>query len=168
MNEWSRNFPKCQSCGTIRFRHTSRGYCTRCYRLIRQLETIDHWDLNEPKTLKGYPRDTIFWRADTLEWMRARRRHSINTHLDYLKTREGQLASQVDGLDLEIGFNRIAKRCRARKPNMFRGYSTFFDHNFDPEQKNILFRLLNDIEENLLWEDFSWRSFDRHSTAPPS
>lgn len=158
MNRWSRDFTKCQSCGTIRFRHASRGHCTRCYRLIRQLETIERWDLNDPKTLKGYIRDMSAWRPDTLQFVRSRRRHSIRTHLDYLKTREEQLASQADGLDIEYGFNRIARRCGTRKLNLFQGLSTFFDHNFDPEQKNILFRLLNDIEESLPWEDFSRRA----------
>lgn len=165
MNRWSRHFSKCQSCGTIRFPHAGGGCCTRCYRLIRQLDVIERWDLHDPKTLKGYPRDTSFWRPDTLEFVRARRRHSIQMHLLHLKTREEQLAGQADGLDLEYAFNRIAKRCGSRKPNLFHGLSTFFDHNFDVKRKNILFRLVNDIEESSGWEDSSRESFDRESTA---
>ena len=147
MKLWAKSYPHCKNCTTTRRAHRARGYCTRCYPLIRQLEIVRKWHLNDPKSLKGYFRLTSTWRSDTLASVHVSRLAKVQTQLDYLQMREEQLTGEVDGLDLESAFNHVAARCSRRSANLFQGSSTFFDHNFTPEQKRILFRLLNDIEE---------------------
>ena len=147
MKQWAKAYRHCENCKTTRRAHRAHGYCTRCSPLIRQLESTRKWNLNDPKSLKGYFSLTSTWRSDTLESVRASRITNLQAHLDYLKTREAQLAGKIDGLDLESAFNRIAQRCNRRNQSLFQGSSTFFDHNFTPKQKRILFRILNDIEE---------------------
>ena len=102
------------------------------------------------------------WNARDFARIRKARIDRIDRHLEYLKGREEKLTGEADGLDIEYGFERIAKRCKCRRhESLFKGISTFIDHNFDPGQKKILFRLFNDIEEALPWHD------PMHGQVPP-
>ena len=102
------------------------------------------------------------WNANDFARIRKARIDRNDRYLEYLKHREEQLAGEIDGLDIEYGLARIAERCKCRRhESLFKGLSTFIDHNFDPGQMKILFRLINDIEEALPWHD------PMHGQVPP-
>lgn len=147
--EWSRAAKKCRSCSTARFLHVARGFCKRCYPLVQKLLQAKDWDVNNPRSFAHIVRNVAFWKPDALKKIRTRRIATIQARLEFLKTREEQLNEEIDGLDLENEFNWIAKRCGSVRADLFRNTSTFFDHNFTPEQKRLIFRILNDIQENL-------------------
>lgn len=149
-DKWAKYHLRCQNCTTVRFPHKALGLCSRCYRLTQRLKEIEGWDLQNPKSLKGYTTLVALWRPDTLERVRSWRRNKIKTHLEFLRTREEQLAGYIDGLDLENAFSHVAKLAGTRE-QFFHGLATSFDWDFTPEQRKTLFRLLNSIEEELPW-----------------
>jgi hypothetical protein len=62
------------------------------------------------------------------------------------------------GLDVEHKLISIARRAgvRRNKLSSFHGLATLIDEQFKPEQKNLIYRLLSDIEENVPWAGIDW------------
>lgn len=154
--KWANKFTKCQQCGTDRFRHRAKGYCIRCYPLIRRLQQVSSWDLANAKSLKGYPRDEAYFYPTTFEKVKLGVALQIQERLAFLQIRERQLVEPLDGLDFEYILNDIGRRCKAKNKYLFHGIATTIDHNFDMEQKRILYRLLNEIQENIPWKGINW------------
>jgi hypothetical protein len=152
LKKWSKKFGKCQQCGTKRFKHKAKGLCTRCYRLLRKLEQVDRWDLSDPKSLKGYPRESCFHDPETLARVRAFEAREIRERLDYLKYAETILERPINGLDLEGMLNNIARQCGVKKQQLFFGTASSINFHFNPEQRRILYRYLNEIQENIPWK----------------
>jgi hypothetical protein len=68
----------------------------------------------------------------------------------WLKTRENNIINQkIEGLDLEYGFNRLATHCNPKSRSLFHGYANIFDHNFNTEQKIIIFKIIDEIEQSI-------------------
>lgn len=158
--KWARKYDRCQNCETVRFRHKARGYCERCYPLIRRLERIQGWDLSRPETLKEYPRETIFRNPDTFKMIKTRFGAEIQRRLDILKIRENKLAGPIYGIDLEYALRSIAGHCRVRDKHLFHGSASWLGETFDMDQRKELYRLLIAIEENIPWPSI-WTSLTR-------
>lgn len=143
---WSRHSESCRQCTTTRFKHKAKGLCIRCYSLVRQTEVIQHWDLLDRTTLKGYPKNSAMWTQKTLEWTRKHRLQSIKSRLSHYRYREETLRGEVDGHLLACQFDRVAELAGS-KACFSRGGSNRFDWDYTPEQKKKLFSILNEIEE---------------------
>lgn len=148
MTYWAKEYQLCKNCKTQRFSHKARGYCNRCYSLIRRLETVQKWNLTNKNTLKGFPGDAHY-SQERFQKIKSNYMQQIKQRLFYLCAREEQLNSNIDGLDIEYQLNRIANLAGTRNRKLYHGIATHIDHNFKPKQKNLLFRLLNKIEENV-------------------
>ncbi|MBE0572165.1 MAG: hypothetical protein IH618_11530 [Ignavibacteriaceae bacterium] len=74
----------------------------------------------------------------------------LENRLDYLKKREHKIIThEIEGTDLEYGFNRLASLCNPKNKSLFHGYANVFDHNFNSEQKTIIFKLIDEIESSI-------------------
>ncbi len=140
----------CLNCRTVRYPIYARGYCNRCYRLVRKLEIIEQWDLRVPQTLRGYPQLRSFRREEILRALRHEFTHQIRRRLEFLRHREEQRESGVDGYTIELLLRQLAKAAGARGEVHY-GVASWIDHTFPPAQHNALFRLLQDIEDKIPW-----------------
>ena len=159
---WSKKYDKCQQCGTKRFPQIAKGLCGRCYRLVNKLERVNHWDLSNPDSLKGYPREAGFHKLDTFIQVKEGVAAQIRERLAFLKARELMLESTIDGIDVEHILRDIARRCHVKNRNLFFGIAGYIDDNFKLGQKKVLYELLNEIEEDIPWKGTDWNKvFER-------
>ena len=147
---WSKKYDNCKNCKTTRYRHLSRGYCTRCYPLVYRIEKTTKWNLNDRSSLTYYPR-SIRMDAEKFKHFKLGCINQIEERLESLADREKYLSGIIEGLDIEYQLQRISRRAGARDRNLFHGNANYIDWNFNPKQKKILFSLLNKIEESIQW-----------------
>ena len=82
-----------------------------------------------------------------LERIRTETKSEIKKRLDLLKRQEEKCTGPIDGIDIEHQLQHIVSLCGARNEKLFFGRATSVDHNFNPEQRKILYKLLSKIEE---------------------
>jgi len=160
MNRWSRKYDKCGNCQSDRFKHVAKGYCRRCYGLIKRLNEVEHWDPANPQSLKGFP--SIDMPYDSQRFSRVFKKiqsgvaSQIRGRLAFLKAREERLNYPIQGIDIEHGLRRIAQCCGTKDRNLFFGIAGYIDLTFDLNQRKILYEWLNRIEENIPWRGINW------------
>src|SRR6266568_5124684 len=140
----------CANCTTERYPIEVRGFCERCYRLTLRLERIERGDHRALGSLGEY----LYGHkpaAAQLSKLRAGFSRQIRERRWFLKLREEQRRSGVDGLTIEHLLQNIAKRAGARGDVNY-NTATPIDHTFPPPQKRFLFRLLQNIEERIPWK----------------
>jgi hypothetical protein len=76
--KWAREWNACRNCETTRRPHEARGYCSYCYRLIRQLAKICSW------TQKDFP--DLAWSSprflnNNIDQIKDACKAQVNTHL---------------------------------------------------------------------------------------
>lgn len=147
---------KCTNCLSDRFHMPARGLCTRCYSLIKKLETTKQWDLENPKTLKYYPKDLIFHNQGDFTKIKNGFIKQFKDRLSYLKIKEQILNSSIKGSNIVPVFQRIARLAGSRDRDFLWHAEDLFDHNFTPKQKKILYKILNDISESIRWKGIDW------------
>ena len=153
--KWSKKFENCQQCGTKRFKHKAKGLCTRCYWLVGKLEQVNRWDLSDPNSLRGYPRE-LDYGPEVFLRVKSSAASQIRERLVVLREREEALEKRVDGSDLEYQLRRIAQRCRVKNKHLLFGSEAYFENCFGAKQRRILYGLLQEIEENIPWEGINW------------
>jgi len=154
---WSKKFDKCQQCGTERYRHVAKGFCTRCYPLIRKLDEVNGWSVDNPGDLKEWLHEKSLRNPVRFQRAKSNVVQQIRARLEYLKIREESLKGPIDGIDIEFQLTWIASRCRGVKnKDLFYNEAGTFDEYFGPKQRKILFELLNEIEENIAWTGINW------------
>ncbi|WP_223550524.1 hypothetical protein [Aestuariivivens sp. NBU2969] len=138
---WSKKFSSCQSCGTNEWNHLARGYCKKCYPLIKDLETIKCWDVNKNKTLitvrgvnpKPHINDSQFkkYQSNFINQIESR----LGLYKLYNK-------SNVEGLDIEGCFKTIAEDyCTgSNKSSDFHGAVTKYDLKFNARQRKLIYK----------------------------
>lgn len=145
------------NCGTQRYRHKARGYCIRCYELIRRLENVSRWDMSDISTLKGYPKNSIFYSKNTFDKLKKGYTKQINERLQFLRIKEEQLKRElIDPIDIEYQLRRLARRAGARNRNILLGIAGCIKMHFPPKQRKVLYHLLNEIGENIPWEGIDY------------
>jgi hypothetical protein len=157
--KWAKNYDKCQNCRTVSLHHRAKGYCTRCYRLVKKLELVGDWDPSEPTTLIGYPPDFIvpdYIAPAKFSRIKMNVTTQLKRRLEYFKLKEEALAGPIHGLDIEHQLEGIARRCRVKKKEIFFGIATTVNRIFDMKQRRFLYRQLNKIEENVSWVGIDW------------
>ncbi len=156
VNSWSRHHSACRNCGTGRHPHRGRGYCTRCYRLIRKIEQAEKWSLSDSATLPNWPWAYLIHDEARFERIRQDYILQIKERLQFLQIREVKLFNPIDGLSIEYELRSIARRAGIRDHGIFHSTASVFDEQFDLDQKNILFRLLNRIQEGIPWNGIDY------------
>lgn len=158
---WSRQHATCRNCRTERHAHRGRGYCTRCYPLIRKIEQAQRWNLADPTTLENCFWAGFIYDEESFERVRQNYIQQITERLEFLRMREIKLSNPVDGLDIEYGLRFLLTRAGVRDSNILHGIASTFNEEFDSNQKAILFRCLNTIQESILWRGIDYyRLFD--------
>jgi hypothetical protein len=54
MEKWSKKHDRCISCSTSEWKHQAKGYCYKCYPLIKRKELINQWNSKDKLTLKPF------------------------------------------------------------------------------------------------------------------
>ena len=142
---------QCRNCGSIRRKLKARDYCTKCYALVQKIDGATKWDIKDQSTLKAYPSILMRMGPIELEKVKLGFIRLLRERLGWLRNREEELKGQIDGLALQFIFNRLAQRCGVKNKSMFNGYTAVFDNCFDQKQKNLLFYLLDRIEQDIPW-----------------
>lgn len=128
---------ECANCGTTRHAVGARQLCGRCRYVQRKLEQAN--EDNAHGFVRGY-------------------RKECQRRLDILRIDEQKRKGPISGHDVEHKFISLARRAGVRKNklSLFRGLATLINDQFSPEQKNLLFGLLSDIDENVPWAGVDW------------
>ena len=162
---WAKKSDCCQNCETVRFKHKARGFCERCYYLVRKLEICKKWDLSDPITLKNFPNEPSFRQPRTFIKVKNGHISQIKQRLSHLKIKERKLKGPIDSIDIEYRLRWLAKRCNVKNKNLFFGIAGYIEQHFSVEQRKVLYELLNKIEENIAWEGiryseifFAWKN----------
>lgn len=152
MKKWANKYDECQNCGTTRFHHKAKGFCKRCYNLILKLDQVKRWESTNIRSLRGYPAS---WPYDPDLIRRTKNMFisQITKRLAYLKMKENLITDRipVKGINIEYLLQSIATIVNYNNKNIYHGIATGVDHEFDPKQKKILYRLLNNMLENIPW-----------------
>jgi len=154
---WSSKFSQCQNCNTVKIAHKARGYCKKCYPLVIRLEKVELWNYSDKDSLQLFPKG-ISSMVDEKYFnkMKLVAKKQLKERLDWLQIRERKLNEDIFGIDLEYGFGRLAKYCGVNKNGLFHSSANTFDHNFSMKQKKIIFKFIDDIEQNIKWRGIDW------------
>jgi len=160
---WSKKYTECKNCGTQRFPHKFYGYCIRCYYSAKKLEEIKLWELEQPQTLKGYPRDMIFYNSRNFEKIKKGQLKQYKERLDNIKYSEKMLEGQINGQDLEYKIKEVTNLSGVNGAKLFFGVANIFDSYFNAKQRKIIYEKLNCITENVRWKGINWNKifFDK-------
>jgi hypothetical protein len=156
----------CANCGTERFPLHAKGYCKDCYDLIRRRNQVKAWDVENPATLKSFPKGGYMGTGDNPNFIRGHFRRRLETDLPeikaktlkeidqrlrLIKVREIELVGPIDGMTIERTLRNLAKRAGAKNRNVLYGIASEANDRFDAEGRQRLFRWLNEIEESAPW-----------------
>lgn len=122
---------QCKNCGSIRFPIRARGYCKRCYPILRKIEIIKLWELEEKRTLKYYPKDGIFHNEKDFRKIKKSFIEQHEERLGYLKISEQILNGDIYGSSIVPLFQQIAKLAGSRDRDLLWHQEDLFDHNFN-------------------------------------
>jgi hypothetical protein len=154
--KWSKNFKECSNCRTDRFPYKANGYCARCYPLIKKLEFIKLWDLNNINSLKGYPKDSLYHNIEYFNKVKLGAKEQIKERLEYFATIGNNFRNGVDGEDIVFLFQKIAKLSGSKDKDFLWHQEFLFDHNFSSKQKMVIYEVLVNIEEHIRWKGLDY------------
>lgn len=145
---WSIKHGKCINCFTTLLKHKAKGYCTKCYPIIKKIEAVDSVDENELYSLRvrylsvKHPLNNDLTEKTLLK---SAIKESIRGF--YLSEIElyGKIENdvlKVDILRLEFIFNKISRKVNGN--DRFYNFDlTTFQTNFSQEQrKKVALKLL--------------------------
>jgi len=153
------------TCEQVRYPGGARGYCRRCYDLIRRIKTYRNWDRRDRRTLtripkagwydydnKLRPRSEIENLSDSdFEIYRQGHIQQIADRLRLFRYREEVSRHEfpVDGLTLEEKFAELLRLIR-RKAEYPRRASYLAQH-FNEQQRRIIYALLEEVIAQAPW-----------------
>lgn len=145
---WSKKHDQCLSCGTRDWSHRARGYCSKCYPLIRIKETAEAWDMKNPASLLPCgPVDMELLNYFIQGGMLGKVRKSIMEQVDariHLYERYNN-PGDVEPLHIELLWERIATVTNnVSQRDLFYGSASRYDSNFNRLQRQIIYK-------DLLW-----------------
>ena len=158
----------CVNCGTVRYTIKGRGYCSRCYYIVRRIEEARAWDVSKLEKLPHFPKsgyDLVcpsgkkvrnYYFPEYWEKMFPQiKQHTIEElekRLLHLMLAESELAGPIDGYAIELKLAWLAHKARARDKRVLRGIASAINGHFTPQQRKLLFKWLNEICESIKWE----------------
>jgi hypothetical protein len=150
---WSREHKECRNCGTTKRPHMARGFCKKCYPLQLKLEQTQRWDLSKPESLKDFPHTyrRFIITQKHLDGFKIDVKKQVQSDLNDLRMREDKLRGVITGIDIEYELEKIAHMAlRVRyKFGFYHGIANLIDQNFNAKQKELIYSLLNKIDEAL-------------------
>lgn len=158
---WSKKYKGCKNCGTERFPHKARGYCARCYGLIRKLEIAKSWSSDDETTLREFPKTVKSRDPKTILIVQHGYISQVEQRLSLFSAWETQQNEDVDAHTVELQIRRLAQLSGARNRNLHFGIAGFLEMHFNTEQLGVLFTLLNDIEQSVPWSGIDYAEIFR-------
>ena len=169
MTAWPTKTEVCANCtvSSIRYSYGARGYCVRCYRLVRRIADVEAWDRARPESLKHIPengmcemkdgcRNTICLVTDSYndgEFSRYQNRtiEQLKRRLLLFRDREGvrRHEAEVTPLMLEEKFGELLRFVRRRAT--YPSHATYLGLHFNETQRRIIYALLEEIIEQAPW-----------------
>jgi hypothetical protein len=174
MSAWPKNREACANCtctaGTFSYR--ARGYCSRCYNVIRQIRDIEAWDRKYPETLKHVPKDGIINSASETHATTSRLITDTFTDEKFETCREGCIKQlrqrlvvlrhreeirrceiEVKPLDLEHKFAELLKLIRPKAE--YPRNASYINQNFNEKERRVIYALLEGVIEQAPWPGIS-------------
>ena len=147
---WSKNDVNCISCGTIEWSHKAKGYCQKCYPLIKDIKRVKAWNENKPETLcmvRGVNPYILKHekRINDLRVVKKRMIEQMQNRIKLLKRYTNP--KEVDGLGIEYAFEAVARYC-AVGSRLYYGIASKYLDNFNDKQRRIIYKDLLKIEVN--------------------
>ena len=141
----------CKTCGTRRYALKAKNQCRRCYEIGRRIFRVQAWELKDKRTPIGAfsisrftePQFTLF-KSDIVSQLESR--------LQHFKWVEQMLAGPVQPIDIEDQLQRIADKAAPGNRNLFFNKAGYISDHFERQQLNVIFKLLNEIEEQIPWK----------------
>ncbi|MFH0989612.1 MAG: hypothetical protein V1799_06300 [bacterium] len=146
----------CKNCNSKNRRIQANGYCSKCYRYVRLIELSKKWDINQPSTLKGYPNSSFLRNPRFFHKIKERVPRQWQNRLDWLRTRGIILENNIEGINLEYAFTRIADLVGVSNKNLFFGLASYFNSRFPPDDRKEIYRLLDKIEQSVPLKGINW------------
>ena len=159
---WSKKYDCCQSCGTHEWDHRAKGYCSKCYPLIRIKDVAEAWDVNDKSTLIPYgpiDKPLLEYLIKNGELEKAResilRQIEARIHLFIRFNNPGD----VEPLHIEFLWERIAEVTNnVSQLKLFYGSASRYASNFNKLQRQIIYKDLLRILINRrfyinIWKD---------------
>ena len=149
---WSIFHQKCNSCGTKEWKHKGKGFCFKCYPLIKKKETIIQWDASNKKTLKavgpiGVQAINRLISSGDFEKAKESLLSEIDSKLHLYKIYNSE--ENIEPLTIENFLQRIsALTNNVTDSRLFHGAVTRYQNNFTTDQlkiigKDLAFILIN-------------------------
>jgi hypothetical protein len=174
MSGWPLDIKMCKNCKgePSRYAYRARGYCSRCYRLIRHIEKVQAWDRSRRETLKKPPKDGMFdpavgyGRSNRLitdgftqvqfEVCRTETIRQLEDRLALLRHREEirRLDLPVDGLSLEQKFAELLHMIQPKAE--YPTNASYLNANFNEAERRVIYALLEEIIEQAPWSGVDW------------
>lgn len=159
---WSRKHTNCISCGTEEWEHKGRGYCVKCYPLMKKREIIEQWNKNNLASLEPVsPIDERILerliKSDYLEKAKESLLRQIDARVHLYKMYNSP--GEVDPISIEFLLERITTLTNnISHSKLFNGAVTRYSENFTNEQRQIIYKdlayILINRKLNLdIWED---------------
>jgi len=156
MAAWPIRHESCANCKcSAGYRpYGGRGYCSRCFYLVKLIEDVNAWNRTRSETLRRLDRLV----ADNLsddefeivrkDFVRQAKARLFCLHVRQMR-RNGELA--VEGLEIEHKLGKLLSflRPKAEYPRHATHIGTHFG-----EERRVLYGLLDDIEEHVPWRGF--------------
>lgn len=145
---WNKNYSKCLSCETTEWLHKSKGYCSKCYPLIKMMRILESWDSNVPNTIipvgpiNQTIRDLII-RSNKVNEVKEGLIADINSRITLYKRYN---SPNGDAMTIEFFLERIASITNnLNSEKLFHGAVTRYNDNFNSEQRKIILKDLAQI-----------------------
>jgi hypothetical protein len=180
VTDWPEHLDACANCTGLAsaYSYGARGYCSRCYRVIRHIEEVEAWDRKRPETLKRIAKDGMFdpavgYRQSTrlitdgfneTEFTRFQKRiiRQLKRRLGLLHHREEIRRGEVpvSALMLEHKFAELLHLVRTKAD--YPRNASYLNRHFNQAERRILYALLEEIIEQAPWRGIDWGPvFDR-------
>jgi hypothetical protein len=167
---WPLSCSSCFNCGCEPTRRryggrfADRGYCTACLGVIERREAAKNWNRERPDTWHYVYLDASMiqngYSAEYFEIYRHEYISQAELRLAQLRETEGKRQGliSVNGADIED--LRVTLLKFIRRKAQLPWDSLYIENHFNAEQRQRLYILLADLEENIQWKFPWWRGME--------
>jgi hypothetical protein len=160
---WPKHIHACVNCTGTHNVYRRRGYCTRCYYVIKYIEDVQGWDRNNRGTLKHIPKrserplvsgrelQTDGYSDEEFEICRQNCIEQLKRRLDQLHRREviRRHEQPVRALDLKEKFAELLRMVRPKTE--YPCNATYLASYFGETERRVIYALLEEIIEKIPW-----------------
>jgi hypothetical protein len=140
VSEWPQQRPSCENCKTKRFSHRRRGFCVRCYSLIRRIEKLES---GQYRVIRGGKRVRLSQSSIAFRVQKAREA------LKDFRWWEMGITKSTTPLQLEACLIALVRGTRSKVRWINRGIHSYLADAMSAEERQKIYPVLLDIVENL-------------------